>query len=547
MVFFSNKTTNSKSIASSYEKTVRSGLVNEENGIKFELISINKSGNKAIFKFNVVSLNKDNHLTIYSSMNKMYDENGIEKEPSKIKLSDKTGANPNYKLIQGIQVPLELTYDNISSSAKGVSLLKVGFQLQGVGNLEFSKRNLSFEGFDSSLKIPKNKGIWSTQENGLEFHLLEYYKSGNKAIFKFNVVSLDKDNHLTIYSSMNKMYDENGIEKEPSKIKLSDKTGANPNYKLIQGIQVPLELTYDNISSSAKGVSLLKVGFQLQGVGNLEFSKRNLSFEGFDSSLKIPKNKGIWSTQENGLEFHLLEYYKSGNKAIFKFNVVSLDKDNHLTIYSSMNKMYDENGIEKEPSKIKLSDKTGANPNYKLIQGIQVPLELTYDNISSSAKGVSLLKVGFQLQGVGNLEFSKRNLSFEGFDSSLKIPKNKGIWSTQENGLEFHLLEYYKSGNKAIFKFNVVSLDKDNHLTIYSSMNKMYDENGIEKEPSKIKLSDKTGANPNYKLIQGIQVPLELTYDNISSSAKGVSLLKVGFQLQGVGNLEFSKRNLSFE
>ena len=60
----------------------------------------------------------------------------------------------------GVDIDLEITFNQVSSSAKGISFFSATIS-DGQKERYLQIRNLSFDGFNANLTLPNNKGIYS--------------------------------------------------------------------------------------------------------------------------------------------------------------------------------------------------------------------------------------------------------------------------------------------------------------------------------------------------------------------------------------------------
>ncbi len=117
----------------------------EEEGYRFDLLSVKKSGDKVVCKLKVTSLEKDGELEIYARYGHstdMYDQNGVKTHASNVKLGNQSNhltVGKNYKLIKGVPVPLEFTFKEVDENATGISYLKIQ-----TGSFKIDFRNISF-------------------------------------------------------------------------------------------------------------------------------------------------------------------------------------------------------------------------------------------------------------------------------------------------------------------------------------------------------------------------------------------------------------------
>ncbi|MBT8316915.1 MAG: hypothetical protein HKP59_04770 [Lutibacter sp.] len=281
--FFEENRSNSSNITMSTNSVVASAISVEEEGYRFDLLSVKKLGTTVICKLRVTSLEKDGGLIAYGNYgdrsSKIYDQNGLETSASNVKLGSQSNASRvgfNYTLVKGIPVPLELTFKEIASDATGIAYLKIH-----VNDIDVKFKNISFNGMKSTIDIPSFENVnFSHQEEGFKFDLLSIKKSGTTVTCKLRITSLEKDGGLIAYGNYgdrsSKIYDQNGLETSASNVKLGSQSNASRvgfNYTLVKGIPVPLELTFKEIASNATGIAYLKIH-----INNFDVKFKNISF-----------------------------------------------------------------------------------------------------------------------------------------------------------------------------------------------------------------------------------------------------------------------------
>ena len=155
---------------------------------------------------------------------------------------------------------MEITFDDVATSAQGMSSLYI--ELRNDNNKgEIWLRNLSFEGFDTPLELPKLEGKWSTKTSGFDFQLMECDKAGTRVYCKFLVTKEDSDGFLRLSYDQVAAQDDTGSSVNAANLLIGNKSSYNLNYYLIQGVQTPLELTFENIPSSATMLTNLTMVF----------------------------------------------------------------------------------------------------------------------------------------------------------------------------------------------------------------------------------------------------------------------------------------------
>jgi hypothetical protein len=269
-------------------------LTKEIAGFKFDLLGINKSADKVTFTFNVKSLNKDKVLKLFYRDVSLYDDSGAEHFAKTIIIGNKSSHNVEYNLVKETSVSLKIIFTGISSSAQFATLFKVGFLNEQTKN-NFEYRDLYFG--DDTEEI-QDKGNWEKEELGFKYELLSFEKLGSEVTFNFTITSLTKDKVVKLYYRDIFLYDDKGLESNPYLITIGNKTSHNVAYNLVQGVNVPLKLSFKDVALVSKGVSLLKVGFsdaQNKGV----FQIRNLTFP--EKKITELKSKVVNTLNNSGL------------------------------------------------------------------------------------------------------------------------------------------------------------------------------------------------------------------------------------------------------
>jgi hypothetical protein len=246
-------------------------LVREVAGIKFELLSINKSADKVTFGFDVTSLNEDKRIVFAGRDNQLIVD-GYEYYCNTIIIGNKSSYYVDYNLVKGIPVPLRFVYTGISSSAEFASLLEVKFSINKV----ISSFNYGELFFGDNTEELDDSGNWSKVELGFEYEMESFRKTGDQAEFIFSVTSLNTDKIVKIGTKDVLLYDDRGFETNADKILIGNKTGNYVDYNLIRDVKVPFILTC-KIDAAAKSVSKLEVNFS-DGKNKGVFEIRNLTF-----------------------------------------------------------------------------------------------------------------------------------------------------------------------------------------------------------------------------------------------------------------------------
>lgn len=252
-------------------------LTKEEQGFKFDLLGINKSGDRVIFTFDVTSLHKDKTLKLSYRDIFLHEDNGAEHKATKIIIGNKSSHIVEYNLIHNVAVPMKIIFTDIASSSQFATWFKLGFYSEEKqSHFEFRELYFGDESEDLS-EVIEDKGNWSKEVLGFKYDLLNFEKNGTDVVFTFTVTSLDKDNEIKFSYRDILLYDNNGLETNASTITVGNKSYHSVDYNLIQGIHVPLIISFKDVASSATGVALLKIGFSdTQNKSN--FQIRNLTF-----------------------------------------------------------------------------------------------------------------------------------------------------------------------------------------------------------------------------------------------------------------------------
>ncbi|WP_370390102.1 hypothetical protein [uncultured Winogradskyella sp.] len=248
-------------------------MTREVDDFRFNLININKSADKVTFEFEVTSLKKDREIFLSNRDIRLYENNGLEYNPNTITIGNKSYRYVDYNLVEGTAVPMKLVFTGVSSSAEFASLLTVGFSANNIKN-SFEYKDLYFG--DNKEDVGET-GKWSKEELGFKFELDDINKTGTEVVITFTATSLNRDKPIFLSNNDIFLYDDLGSEYKPYNISVANKSYRYVEHNLIQDVRVPLILSFKDVASSTKGISLLKVGFsdkKNKGV----FQIRNLSF-----------------------------------------------------------------------------------------------------------------------------------------------------------------------------------------------------------------------------------------------------------------------------
>lgn len=274
------------------------GIVRESGEIRFELRDIERNGSNVTLKFDISSLDQDKQ--IYASYRdiSLFDEKGLEYKPNRIQIGNQSDWNVRYNLVHGITVPMEVSFNSISSSATDISLLTYKFKSKGSDRV-FQMRDIELPGGTSvGSQYDGNDVEGITKVSGFKFELKYISQSGQSVLCKFLVTSEERDKNLGMYYRDIFLYDDSGFIYNPKRITIGNKSDYNVQYNMIHGISIPVDLQFEGVNSSAEQIALLKVGFKANNVES-EFQLRNLPMEGFagtsDESNTNGKSNGACS------------------------------------------------------------------------------------------------------------------------------------------------------------------------------------------------------------------------------------------------------------
>ena len=297
-------------------------LTKESLDFRFELLGIEKSGSRVTFNFDVTSLISDKLLHLNNREIFLYDDKGLEFKPTNIVLGNKSYRYVDYNMIKGISVPLKLTFTGVSSSAQFATLLKFGFSDETTtSNFEYRELYFGDESEDLS-KVIKEKGNWSEEALGFKYNLLSFEKTGTDVVFSFTVTSIERDKLIKLNNREILLYDNNGLEFKATNIIIGNKSYRYVDYNLIQGIQVPLIISFKEVASSATGVSLLKVSFS-DNQNNSNFQIRNLTFPvktAANTKSSVNTSAGKKSTTCSELYFYRKNGFLECEETVYLYN-----------------------------------------------------------------------------------------------------------------------------------------------------------------------------------------------------------------------------------
>ena len=302
------------------------GILRESGGIRFELRDIERSGSNATLKFDVTSLEEDKEIHVSYGKISLFDEKGLENRPKQILIGNQASYSVNYNLIHGVTVPMEISFNSLSSSATDISLLSVEFQ-EKRNKRVFQMRDIELPGgtsFGSQYDGEAVDGV--TRISGFKFELKHISQSGQDVTCKFIVTSEDRDKEIFMGYGKIFLYDDKGFEYHPKSITIGNKSQYNISYNMIHGIEIPVDFKFEGVNSSAKSISLLKVGIRVDGVDS-EFQMRNLPMAGFTSASESEGGSSNGGCSE--LYFYRMKGFMQCEDAVDIFNhdkkIVSLE------------------------------------------------------------------------------------------------------------------------------------------------------------------------------------------------------------------------------
>ncbi|MFD1293979.1 hypothetical protein ACFQ5N_09040 [Lutibacter holmesii] len=236
-------------------------LTKEVSDFRFELLDIEKSGNRVTFIMDVTSLNNDKELHLDNRNIFLYENNGLEYKPTNITLGNHSYWTVDYNLIKDTPVPLKITFNEIASTAKFATSFKVGFSSNKIAsNFNFNDLYFGDESEDFSTVV-KEKGHWSEETLDFKFDLLSVEKLNSDVVLTFTVTSLNLDKLIKINTRNIFLYDNNGFEFKSNNIIIANKSYWSVEYNLIKNIAVPLIISFKEIPATTSSISKLKIGF----------------------------------------------------------------------------------------------------------------------------------------------------------------------------------------------------------------------------------------------------------------------------------------------
>ena len=265
------------------KRNVSLGVTRESLDFKFELVNVERNGGNVNLKLNVTSLERDKIIRLHYGNIHIFDDQGLETRASSIVVGSKTGYNIDYNLVHGISVPLEIRFENISSSTDLLSKIRIGISDTRTDSA-IEIRDIELEGstsFGSQYDGNDIEGV--NYIDGFKFELLHVSKAGQEVICKFKITSEDRDKPIYLPYNSIFLYDDKGFETRAERIIIGSKSGYNVEYNMVHGIAVPVDIKFSGVNSTAENIALLKVGFK-SGRVNSEYQQRNIPMTGFGSS-----------------------------------------------------------------------------------------------------------------------------------------------------------------------------------------------------------------------------------------------------------------------
>lgn len=310
------------------EKKISMGIVKEVGGFKFELSDIERSGSNVTLKFNVTSLEKDNHLHLHYKYLNLFDDEGVLSNPFSLVLGSQSGSIINYSMIHGVNVPLEIKFNNVASSAKLISKLSVNFTENNNNNI-FELRGIELPGgtvYGSQYNGNQIEGVKTI--SGFKFELISVSKSGENATVQFMVSSEDRDNQLGLHYKSIQLYDDKGFTTHAKSITCGNQTNSIITYNMIHGIATPLKIEFSGINSSAENIALLKMAFTAGGVSS-EYQQRNVPLNSPESYTDSDSytSKGSNTTNVGCSELY---FYRMKGIAQCEENISLLNHDDEI-------------------------------------------------------------------------------------------------------------------------------------------------------------------------------------------------------------------------
>ncbi|SDM97933.1 hypothetical protein [Siphonobacter aquaeclarae] len=412
----------------------------------------------------------------------------------------------------------------------------------------------------SSPPLPSYKSI---TERGFRFDFAECKKNGSSITCKLFVTSEIKDSKILIianyYENSARIYDQNGMEFRPEYVRLGNQTETGQvgwDYTLVKGVKAPLEFKFNEIPDDTKGISLFRFVIEIPDQGISEIKFRNLQFAGLSDKFLNPLKKGIQSREDMGLDIQLMECIRNGSSAVCRLLVKSNVKDQKVRFiaqyYENSARLYDQQGQEYFSHTISLGNSHSdgiVGQDYTLVQNIQTPLEIKFDEVQETAKGASLLRLIIESEN-NRSEVKFYAIPFSDEKAYVPAPPVKGIKSSNINGLDFQLLECKRNGDNLVCRLVVKSPEKDRIASFvvnyYQFTARVIGDNGVDYKPTLGRIGTKTGEGTigqNYYLVRNVQTELEFTFGNFPESVKSVALLRFFFSFDNSQSLpvEFSK------
>lgn len=287
--FFGDKTTKPKKIVAAKKVVKKSRFYQINQGISIDLLSVNRKGNTVSCKFKLTSLDKNQKVSIHRLFNggtRMFDQYGFETFASTLKIGTNYSNNlqVKYDLKKNLPVEGEITFKDVRSDAEGITFMRIFLKGNNSNSIFFQFRNISFEGFDQPLVLPKmEKSKFNKENENLKIDIVNIQKKGVMVRINFKVTSLKQDQTITTYKTTNggtRMFDQNGRETIASNLKLGNKMDTDKvTYPLIKGVPLDGEFTFNNIYTGATSIAFLRLYFTGSKSGSSSFAFTNINFE----------------------------------------------------------------------------------------------------------------------------------------------------------------------------------------------------------------------------------------------------------------------------
>lgn len=280
---------------SSGGSNVSLGISKEVGGFKFELMDIERSGTNVVLKFNAISMEQDETIYVRNYNISLFDDKGLESNAKNIVLGSNSHHTVNYSMIHGVSVPMEISFNNISSSTEAISLFSLNFTV-GKTDYSFEIRDVELPGATTyGSQYDQNAIDGSQTISGFKFDLINVSKSGQEVTCNFNVTSMERDRTIYLRNYNVLLYDDKGFTNKAKNITMGNKSHHTVEYNTIHGVSIPLELKFEGVNSSAENIALLKIAFNSMGQDS-EYQQRNIPFE----SAQVPDTRSVSNTRSKG-------------------------------------------------------------------------------------------------------------------------------------------------------------------------------------------------------------------------------------------------------